>query len=92
LLESLINLSDTSQDLVYTFTDTEAGILDTYAMDGRFALAFDPDCHFYNCGIELEIITETQGVPEPAGLWLMALGGLALIRRSKRSSRIALRL
>ena len=53
-----------------------------YAADGRFALSFDPDCHFYNRGVELEIVTGL--IPEPATFLLMSAGAaLPLFRRRR---------
>lgn len=43
----------------------------TFAADGNFGFGFDPDCHFYNDGIKLTVITDT---PEPASMILFALG------------------
>ncbi len=44
----------------------------------NFGFGFDPDCHYYNNGIELKIT-----VPEPGSMGLIVLGfvGLAAIRR-----------
>ncbi len=71
-----INLPDEPIDLTYEFTDAQIEALNTYASDGRFALGFDPDCHFYNEGVEL-VVT----VPEPETVSLLVVGaGLALAR------------
>jgi len=81
------NLPSTRQDLSYSFTDNQIDVLNSYASDGRFALGFDPDCHFYNCGVSLDIHTEmvsTPVVPEPATLVLLAIGGLMTLRRRRR--------
>ncbi|MBT3201805.1 MAG: PEP-CTERM sorting domain-containing protein [Phycisphaerales bacterium] len=80
------NLPATSQDLSYSFDQDEIDALNNYAFDGRFGLAFDPDCHFYNSGVTLDIVTETgtTPVPEPATMSLLALGGLAILRRRNR--------
>lgn len=59
--------------------------------DGLFGFGFDPDCHYYNCGIKLTIITRPGGggnmVPEPATMLgsLLSLGSLGgyLMRRKK---------
>ena len=53
-----------------------------YAEDGRVAFAFDPDCHYYNSGVQVTVITDT---PEPATFVLFGLGlvGAGLVRRKK---------
>jgi hypothetical protein len=71
-------------DLSYSFS--ELGIIDNfagYAADGNVGLAFDPDCHYYNEGISLTVITNA---PEPATLLLFALGlaGGVAVRRKVR--------
>lgn len=63
--------------------------LKSYASNGVFGLGFDPDCHYYNCGITLTIqAREIPPVPEPAGLTALAAGLMSLAglvsRRRKR--------
>lgn len=53
-------------DITYNFLGTELGWLKSYAADGKLALGFDPDCHFYNTGVKLTITTGYTHVPEPA--------------------------
>jgi hypothetical protein len=86
LLEHYEDLPATAQTLVYNFTDEQVGVLNDCAADGRFALGFDPDCHFYNCGVELEILTHWTGVPEPSSMVLVAAGSAVtmLVRRRRR--------
>ena len=78
------DLPTTPQDLSYAFTDDQVAALNAYAGDGRFALGFDPDCHFYNDGVQLDIVTQDTQIPEPATLGLLLLGSLALIARGYR--------
>ncbi|MCP4377447.1 MAG: PEP-CTERM sorting domain-containing protein [bacterium] len=86
LLTVYQNLPTTPQDLSYSFSSDEITALNDYAADGRFALGFDPDCHFWNCGVQLDIQTETAVVPEPATMTLLLVGGglVALRRRRKK--------
>lgn len=81
------DLSATAQTLRYIFTEDQIAALNAFAADGRFALGFDPDCHFLNDGVQLEVATEV--IPEPAALAVLALGGGAIIlgRRAKRARR-----
>ncbi|MBN1917745.1 MAG: PEP-CTERM sorting domain-containing protein [Verrucomicrobia bacterium] len=85
LLVHYQDLSMTPQDLWYFFTAEQRDTLNAYAADGVFAIAFDPDCHFYNCGISLDVGTERIEIPEPGTLTLIGLGlaALGLIRLRK---------
>jgi hypothetical protein len=84
-LTTYVNLPSTSQNLTYTFTQDQVDTLNEYAADGRFGLGLDPDCHFYNCGVQLDVQTaSTPVVPEPATITLLLAGGLAVIRRRRR--------
>ena len=85
------DLPSSSQDRTYDFDLAEVGALRTYAADNNFGLGFDPDCHFYNCGITLTL--ETQTVPGPNGTPIpepvtgsVLLGGVGMIvaRRRRR--------
>lgn len=66
-------------DLVYEIPDSHL----SWLADGNFGFGIDPDCHYYNSGIELKIVTSkpSQVIPEPftvvlASLGFGALGGL----------------
>ena len=49
----------------------------------RFGFGFDPDCHYYNCGIKFVIETEVEykqpPVPEPTGLVALGAGMMSLV-------------
>jgi hypothetical protein len=77
-LVTYTNLPTTAQTLVYNFTASQITTLNTYLKNGNtVALGIDPDCHFYNCGVELDLHYPPLGnVPEPATL---ALVGTALV-------------
>jgi len=83
LLVHYEDLSSTAQTLQYEFTPAQIQALNDYGADGRFALGFDPDCHFYNCGVELDIMGAP--IPEPATIFVIAAGGaLVVVRRRRR--------
>jgi hypothetical protein len=71
-----------------TFNDAQLRALAAYIGNGHnIALAFDPDCHFWNNGISFNITTG-EAVPEPISLILLGsgLGGLYLKRRKQRKA------
>lgn len=72
----------TSENLTISFNSARIADLNNFASDGLFALAFDPDCHYWNDGIELTINAD---VPEPTTMLLFGLGtlGLAAFRRKR---------
>lgn len=87
LLVHYEDLPMTAQDLTYEFTQDALDKLAFYAIDGRFGIGFDPDCHYWNDGITLKIDTaalppppppsvptDSQAVPEPAAASLVLLG------------------
>jgi hypothetical protein len=58
--------------IVLDFNSAQLDVLRAYAVDGRIALGFDPDCHFYNCGVNFSI--NTAVVPAPSAILLAGLG------------------
>lgn len=66
-------------DYRYTFTAEDLNSLIAFITNGgNIAIGLDPDCHFYNDGVSLTILTGTQtggsAVPEPASLLLLGTG------------------
>ena len=81
LLVTYRNLTTTPRELTYTFTPADLKVLNSYLADGRIGIGFDPDCHFYNTGVELKLVT-----PEPASVALLAAGALATLRRNRAAA------
>lgn len=85
LVATYIDKSPVSENLSYTFSKLNlVGDLRKCAADGKFGLGFDPDCHYYNDGAELDIVTVP--VPEPGtalalGSGLISLAAYAFRRR-----------
>lgn len=48
----------------------------SWLADGNFGFGIDPDCHYYNNGVELKIVTSStnQVIPEPLSVLLASLG------------------
>ena len=82
-----IDPTETGVNLSYSFKDL--GFLDDFsayvANDGIVGFGFDPDCHFWNDGVQLTVIGTS--IPEPGTMALFALGmvgGVAAYRRRKQ--------
>jgi hypothetical protein len=84
LLKKYVNLPATAQNLRYDLTADQITVLGQYALsDTKFGLGFDPDCHFYNCGIRFEVTTV---VPEPASA-MGLMGGVVAAGLGRRRTR-----
>ncbi len=86
-------------NLTFTFTGAQRTTLDTYITNGGytsptngytdFGFSFDPDCHYYNTGIEVTICTGIVSVPD-GGMTalLLGLGLLGLAWASRRTKQV----
>ncbi len=73
----------TKNDLAF---NVDVDKFSAYSGDNNWiGFGFDPDCHFFNSGVRLEITTEKHSVPEPSIITLLGLGlvGLLSVRRKK---------
>ncbi len=71
LLKVYRDLPASPMDLSFSFTPEQLAVLNSYSLDGVFAMGFDPDCHFYNDGAKLTVETLASSVPEPSTIVLM---------------------
>jgi hypothetical protein len=60
------NTKDIHDTLIYEFSKIDALIdsVAVYRANNVIAIAFDPDCHFYNCGIKLTVKGEPTNAVE----------------------------
>jgi len=82
--------SDKTFDFLYNFTGANISLLTSYLLDptangkAAFGLGFDPDCHYFNDGIQLDITTGPKKVSDNGltlGLLGLGLLSLAVVRR-----------
>jgi hypothetical protein len=70
-----------------TFNQQELTALAAYIANGHdLAFGFDPDCHFWNNGINFSINTATA-VPEPVSIALLGTGLAGLYLRRRRQQK-----
>jgi hypothetical protein len=83
--DNLPELSVNKQDVTYSFSESERITLTSYLASGSNAgLGFDPDCHYYNSGVDLKIQTCATPVPEPGTLALLGFGLIGVAGSMRR--------
>ena len=78
------SFTTTAINYTFDFSQSQLNTLATYITnDGKIALGFDPDCHFFNNGVLFELASST--VPEPGTVMLFAIAdvGLCIIGRPR---------
>lgn len=85
-------------NVTFTFNASQLSALASYISNGGatssstgyadFGFGFDPDCHYYNTGIEFKVVTKRYYVPETASTLSLAafgvLGAVGLRRKLQR--------
>jgi hypothetical protein len=76
LLDTYSDEDSLPENYQYTFTEAELALLNTYASDGVFGFGLDPDCRYYNNGIQfdIEITNDCSVIPTPGSLLLAGIG------------------
>ena len=87
-----------AQNVTFTFNAAQLTALQGYINNGgpngyaNFGFGFDPDCHYYNSGVNFRITTSsTTVVPESGNSALLlgiSLGSLAYFRRKLRTPQV----
>ncbi len=71
-------------NLTYNFNGAQLTALNSALANGNVGFGFDPDCHFYNDGVEFKFTTKV--VPEPISglLFVVGAGVFGVVRKVRR--------
>jgi len=77
-------------DFTYNFSTANLATLAQYILNGgNLAFGIDPDCHYWNNGIDFTITTGPASTPEPTSVALLATGlsSIGFYLRRRRSNK-----
>jgi hypothetical protein len=77
-------------DFTYNFSNANLATLAQYILNGgNLAFGIDPDCHYWNNGIDFTITTGPASTPEPTSVALLATGlsSIGFYLRRRRSNK-----
>ena len=75
----------TFENFTYNFNAGQLTALNSALADGNFGIGLDPDCHYLNQGVKMDITTKVAPEPISCVLFVVGSGVLAGIRRFRRS-------
>lgn len=70
--------------LTYDLNEDSINALYEYALNGSFGIGIDPDCHYYNDGVILTVVTAPIPEPETYAMLLAGLGLLGFAARRRK--------
>jgi PEP-CTERM motif len=72
-------------DYTYTFSTSDLATLATYINNGGdFAFGFNPDCHYYDTDVTVQITLANAAVPEPTSILMLATIGFFAVWQIRR--------
>jgi hypothetical protein len=72
LLTQYVDNNTAFENFSYSFNAGQLSALNAALANGNVGIGFDPDCHYYNSGVSLNI--KTRVVPEPISCVLFVVG------------------
>ena len=82
------SFNTTAKNYIYTLSATDLTALTNYITNGgNFAFGFNPDCHYYDSGVTMQITFAAAPVPEPGSILLFGTVGALVASRMRRTKR-----